>query len=90
MICQCGCGASMAGWSDAGRVRGFRDGVPREFREAHGVCFCGRFRDQYGVCVHGELDRVGSVLAEFDLMPRETVERISHSHSEHGTYSDEQ
>ena len=63
-ICDCGCGASTIGWSNAGRAHGMRDGVERVQAAAHGRCqLCGLMLDQYGDCgqcgeVPGALDRV--------------------------------
>lgn len=45
--CSCGCGASLAGWSNAGAYR--RADVRRVYRTAHGTCYsCGAGLDQYG------------------------------------------
>lgn len=48
---QCTCGASLAGYSHAGRARGLREGVPRVYDAHHGHCrYCGQPRDQYREC----------------------------------------
>ena len=47
--CPCGCGASLRGWSHAGRYR--RHGVARAYRAEHGHCqLCGLPLDQYHCC----------------------------------------
>lgn len=47
--CSCGCGASLAGWSNAGAYR--RANVRRVYRTAHGSCmYCGQPLSQYGEC----------------------------------------
>jgi len=54
--CGCGCGASLAGWSQAGAALGLRTNIRRVYRATHGTCYsCGSGLDQYGteceVCV---------------------------------------
>ncbi len=55
--CNCGCGAAVTGWSDAGRERGLRRGVRRVYRASHGACgYCGGSLDQYRECRECDAD----------------------------------
>jgi hypothetical protein len=55
--CNCGCGAAVTGWSNAGRDRGLRHGVRRVHAATHGSCgYCGGHLDQYRECAECDDD----------------------------------